>query len=254
MTSKTTLAGRIAQSRVVFGAHETNLGVRRSLSSLHTLYYEARARGGCGVVVTETASVCADDWPYERAPLAADCGPGWRAVVEACRPHGTLVLAGRNGGAWDGLTGITTTPDLHHGIAITTVSTVGTAAFPGLAGLTGSETLLVGTLYGDLNLDGVLNADDYALLDRGFARGLTGWTNGDLNYDGVIDQGDYFLIDSTYGQTQTLSPGFLAERESEFGPAYVSQLIASVPEPSSLACLLVAFPFLARSRRRHESR
>ncbi|WP_417716670.1 FAD-dependent oxidoreductase [Rhodococcus gannanensis] len=94
MTSKTTLAGRIAQSRVVFGAHETNLGVRRSLSSRHTLYYEARARGGCGVVVTETASVCADDWPYERAPLAADCGPGWRAVVEACRPHGTLVLAG----------------------------------------------------------------------------------------------------------------------------------------------------------------
>jgi hypothetical protein len=28
-------------------------------------------------VVTETASVHPDDRPYERAPLAADCGPGW---------------------------------------------------------------------------------------------------------------------------------------------------------------------------------
>ena len=34
------------------------------------------------------------DWPYERAPLAAECGPGWRAVADACRPHGPLVLAG----------------------------------------------------------------------------------------------------------------------------------------------------------------
>ncbi len=79
---------------MVFGAHETNLGVGRGFSPRHTDYYEARARGGCGIVVTETASVCADDWPYERAPLAAECGPGWRAVVEACRPHGALILAG----------------------------------------------------------------------------------------------------------------------------------------------------------------
>ncbi|WP_043807685.1 mycofactocin system FadH/OYE family oxidoreductase 1 [Rhodococcus triatomae] len=94
ITDETTLAGRTARSRVVFGAHETNLGVGRSFSPRHRDYYEARARGGCGVVVTETASVCDDDWPYERAPLAAECRAGWRAIVEACRPHGTLVLAG----------------------------------------------------------------------------------------------------------------------------------------------------------------
>ncbi|GAA4486092.1 FAD-dependent oxidoreductase [Rhodococcus olei] len=79
---------------MVFGAHETNLGVGRALSARHTAYYAARARGGCGLIVTESASVCADDWPYERAPLAAACGPGWREIVSACRPHGTLVLAG----------------------------------------------------------------------------------------------------------------------------------------------------------------
>ena len=57
-------------------------------------YYAARASGGAGVLVTETASVHPSDWPYERAPLASACGPGWREVVEACRPHGTVVLAG----------------------------------------------------------------------------------------------------------------------------------------------------------------
>ncbi|MFE3290829.1 mycofactocin system FadH/OYE family oxidoreductase 1 [Rhodococcus sp. NPDC059234] len=94
VTSKATLAGRTAQSRVVFGAHETNLGEGRALSGRHVDYYRRRAVGGCGIVVTEHASVCADDWPYERAPLAADCESGWRDIVAACRPHGTLVLAG----------------------------------------------------------------------------------------------------------------------------------------------------------------
>ncbi|MFD4180405.1 mycofactocin system FadH/OYE family oxidoreductase 1 [Rhodococcus sp. NPDC058514] len=94
LTEPITLAGRTAPARVIFGPHETNLGVGRALSSAHVAYYGRRARGGAGVVVTEVASVHADDWPYERAPLAADCGPGWREIVDACRPHGTLVLAG----------------------------------------------------------------------------------------------------------------------------------------------------------------
>jgi 2,4-dienoyl-CoA reductase (NADPH2) len=79
---------------VLFGPHETNLGRGREISPRHVAYYARRAGGGAGVVVTETASVHPDDWPYERAPLAADCGPGWAAIVAACRPAGSLVLAG----------------------------------------------------------------------------------------------------------------------------------------------------------------
>jgi mycofactocin system FadH/OYE family oxidoreductase 1 len=87
------LAGRTAPSRVLFGPHETNLARGRALSERHVAYYARRAAGGCGVVVTETVSVHGGDHPYERAPLAADCGPGWADVVAACRPHGALVLA-----------------------------------------------------------------------------------------------------------------------------------------------------------------
>jgi mycofactocin system FadH/OYE family oxidoreductase 1 len=78
----------------MFGPHVTNLGDdERRLTARHVGYYERRARGGAGTIVVEGASVHASDWPYERAPLADRCGPGWTAVVEACRPHGALVLA-----------------------------------------------------------------------------------------------------------------------------------------------------------------
>ena len=89
-----------APSRVVLGPHETNLGRGRAISERHVAYYERRARGGAGVIVVEEASVHPSDWPLERAPLASDCGPGWSAVVEACSPHGTVVLAalGHSGG------------------------------------------------------------------------------------------------------------------------------------------------------------
>ncbi|MBK1786953.1 mycofactocin system FadH/OYE family oxidoreductase 1 [Prauserella cavernicola] len=94
LTEPVMLAGRRAPSRVVFGPHETNLARGRAISQAHVAYYERRAAGGAGLVVTETASVDDSDWPYERAPLAADCGEGWASVARACRPHGTLVLAG----------------------------------------------------------------------------------------------------------------------------------------------------------------
>lgn len=77
----------------MFGPHETNLGQRRSISPGHVAYYARRAMGGTGLIVTETASVHASDWPYERAPLAAECTRGWSDTVNACRPHGTLVIA-----------------------------------------------------------------------------------------------------------------------------------------------------------------
>lgn len=89
---------RTAPSRVLFGPHETNLGRDRGLSDRHVAYYRERALGGCGVIVTETASVHASDWPYERAPLAADCGRGWQAVVDACPPALVLASLGHSGG------------------------------------------------------------------------------------------------------------------------------------------------------------
>ncbi|SDF85824.1 mycofactocin system FadH/OYE family oxidoreductase 1 [Klenkia brasiliensis] len=94
LTGPWELAGRTAPSRALFGPHETNLGTGRGIAGRHVAYYARRAAGGTGVLVTEAASVHPSDHPYERAPLAADCAAGWAAVGDACRPHGTVVLAG----------------------------------------------------------------------------------------------------------------------------------------------------------------
>ena len=81
-------------NRVMFGPHVTNLGDgQRRFTAAHSAYYERRARGGCGVIVTEGASVHDSDWPYERAPLASECTEGWAAIAAACHAHGSLVIA-----------------------------------------------------------------------------------------------------------------------------------------------------------------
>ncbi|SHN48141.1 mycofactocin system FadH/OYE family oxidoreductase 1 [Cryptosporangium aurantiacum] len=94
LTEPVVLAGAAAPSRVLFGPHVTNLARGRALADRSVAYYAERAAGGTGVLVTEIASVIADDWPYERAPLASECGPGWAAIADACRPYGTVVLGG----------------------------------------------------------------------------------------------------------------------------------------------------------------
>ncbi|HEY2814005.1 MAG TPA: mycofactocin system FadH/OYE family oxidoreductase 1 [Acidimicrobiales bacterium] len=94
------LGSRRARNRMVFGPHETNLARRRAISDRHVAYYRRRATGGAGVIVIEEASVHASDWPYERCPLASDSVDGWKAVADACRGEGALVLAalGHSGG------------------------------------------------------------------------------------------------------------------------------------------------------------
>ncbi|HEX2783932.1 MAG TPA: mycofactocin system FadH/OYE family oxidoreductase 1 [Ilumatobacteraceae bacterium] len=83
-----------ASNRLMFGPHVTNLGDDdRRFTPRHTAYYRRRAAGGCGVIVTEGASVHGSDWPYERAPLAERCAPGWKEIAGACHEHGSLVIA-----------------------------------------------------------------------------------------------------------------------------------------------------------------
>jgi hypothetical protein len=51
---------------------------------------------------------------------------------------------------------------------------------------------------GDANGDGLIDFDDYAAIDQGFAAGFNGYANGDFNQDGVIDFDDYALIDFNF--------------------------------------------------------
>ena len=117
-----------------------------------------------------------------------------------------LIHSGRNGGAWNGK-GIRSVM-----AAINALHSTGLAAILNDRGdgtvvvsQFGSETpdanaiLVKYTYNGDGNLDGTINADDFALIDAGFATHSTGYHNGDFNYSGgAPNADDYFAIDKAY--------------------------------------------------------
>ena len=187
LTEPIDLGPRRAPCRVVFGPHETNLGRRREISPRHVAYYARRASGGSGVIVTETASVHPSDWPYERAPLAAECGPGWAKAVAACRPHGALVLAGLGHAGMQGSSAFSQSalwapsrvPDA--GSRELPMEMEGAEIDALVKGFAAAAALAAGS-----GLDGVeINAGQYSLL-RQFQSGLTNQRGDDYGQDRLL--------------------------------------------------------------------
>ena len=54
------------RNRVVFSAHLTNYAENGLPTEQHASYYEARARGGAGLIITEEHSTHPSDRPYEK--------------------------------------------------------------------------------------------------------------------------------------------------------------------------------------------
>jgi mycofactocin system FadH/OYE family oxidoreductase 2 len=89
-------------NRIVFAAHLTNFAENGLPSEQHVAYYEARAKGGTGLIITEEHSTHPSDWPYEKLIHGFHAGviPGYRRITEAVHRHGTPIFAqiNHNGG------------------------------------------------------------------------------------------------------------------------------------------------------------
>jgi PKD repeat protein len=123
----------------------------------------------------------------------------------------TLLRSGRNGGTWDGLGINSSSANLNaaHTTGLAAIlndqgnGTVVQSSFGGEA-VNNNSILVKYTYNGDANVDGILNADDYARIDAGFASKSTGYLNGDFNFSGgAPNSDDYFLIDKTFGDQGT---------------------------------------------------
>jgi 2,4-dienoyl-CoA reductase (NADPH2) len=90
------------RNRIVFSAHLTNYAVDGRPSEQHAAYYEARAAGGAGLIVTEEHSTHPTDWPYEKLihGFHRDVIPGYRRITDAVHRHRTPIFAqiNHNGG------------------------------------------------------------------------------------------------------------------------------------------------------------
>jgi hypothetical protein len=175
------------------------------------------------------------------------------------------------GGSYSGLTGqiasaynfsnsdgpgITTSmPDAGAAVGITTLA-INTAdatfyaggTFGGLLVASG-DVLIMYTYAGDANLDGLVDASDYGIIDNWVQfPGTSGYANGDFNYDGVIDAADYGIIDNAI---QLQGPPIPA---GTYPASARAVTVAAVPEPSSLPMLGVAAASLLGHRSRRSRR
>jgi hypothetical protein len=128
---------------------------------------------------------------------------------------GLIGHARNTGGYWSG-TGITSTTakllaSRLTGLAIIVNEKVGGGtiytSFDGQA-VNADCVILKYTWNGDADLSGKNDANDYFLIDSGFAAGASGYRTGDFDHSGHVDANDYFLIDSAFaGQVGVLSGG-----------------------------------------------
>jgi len=84
--------------RIIFPAHLTNFAVDGLITDQHIAYYDARARGGAAMIVTEEHTVHPSDRPYEKLIRGWDPAvlPGYRRLTDAVHRHRTRILAQLN--------------------------------------------------------------------------------------------------------------------------------------------------------------
>ena len=87
---RTTIANRI-----VFAAHLTNLAEDNLPGPRLIAYYKERAKGGCGLIITEEQSVHPSDWAYQKLIHGFDPQviPSYLRMTRAVHEHGTRMFA-----------------------------------------------------------------------------------------------------------------------------------------------------------------
>jgi hypothetical protein len=118
----------------------------------------------------------------------------------------TYLTSGYAGGAWNGTGGInsssaaaTTNTGIGYAEA-TDLFTVFPAPFAGVS-VDNTAVLLTYTLYGDANLSGSVNLQDFNRLAANFGASPRRWSHGDFNFDAQVNLQDFNRLASHFGQS-----------------------------------------------------
>ncbi|CAN5586273.1 hypothetical protein BH09PLA1_BH09PLA1_26980 [soil metagenome] len=192
-----------------------------------------------------------------------------------------LISSARNSGSWNG-SGITSSVAAVANPKNKTLGTITGAQFHTAQGanqlfdgftVANSDILVKFTYYGDADLNGVVNFDDYSRIDSGFNSGGSTWFQGDFDYNNQVNFDDYSLIDNAFNtqsgslrqaiayldgsdrndsHMDTPALELVVEHFAQFGEGYAQGFLNAVPEPTS-ALALSGLAVLAASSRRRRS-
>jgi len=189
--------------------------------------------------------------------MVVDYSPG--SAAPAMQSVRSLIVAGYNGGAFNG-TGIASTT-----VAATAGRAIGYAQASevlGAAGGTflgqaadGDSILVRQTLAGDATLDGTVDFNDLVHLAQNYNTTVSAttdswWFNGDFTYDGMVDFNDLVKLAQNYNTAlpSEAIPGAPVNFSADLAAAF-----AAVPEPGTLGLLgLAGCAVMSRRRRRAE--
>jgi autotransporter-associated beta strand protein len=164
------------------------------------------------------------------------------------------LVSGYAGGAWTGA-GIDSSAvagSTHYGLGYADGADLNGAS-PLVAGLGAGNIEVKYTLYGDANLDGVVNGTDFGILAAHFGDQETAWDAGDFNYDGVVNGSDFGALAANFGQQANGTAVQLPASDYAALDAFAAAngLLADVPEPASAGLLFIAgMGILGRRKRR----
>jgi hypothetical protein len=132
------------------------------------------------------------------------------------------LTAGYNHGAWNGLGIMSSSATSNHAYALG----YGDGKDGVVPGLASGQIEVKYTLYGDANLDGTVNGEDFLALAQNFNQSVTGWDHGDFNYDGFVNGEDFTLLVANFNQT--------ANSASVAAPNATTSLSADVFSPATV--------------------
>src|SRR5262249_39678621 len=144
-----------------------------------------------------------------------------------------MLVSGWASGAWNG-TGIMSSTAAAGGspaktLGLAEASGIGVTTFAGEP-VDSTALLIRQTIYGDANLDGLVNLSDLYLLASNWQQSGAYWWQGDFNFDGTVNATDLGTLALNWQQGSPLP-----------GPDLIASILnsAGVPEPATSAAVSI---------------